>query len=146
MNDGITFDNIYIGHSIADAAKLAKEQWEVKYASEKLADSESKAEEADKVVEEQIEGYLARAKEFKDLALKEILGFIQALQKDPVQGIKSYPLLSSGAVSVVVLLLTLFGLFAKSGDVIVKKILFGLFFMLLYIGREKGEKRKERKG
>ena len=124
MNDGITFDNIYIGHSIADAAKLAKEQWEVKYASEKLADTESKAEEADKVVEEQIEGYLARAKEFKDLALKEILGFIEALQKDPVQGIKSYPLLSSGAVSVVVLLLTVFGLLAKSGDVIVKKSIF----------------------
>ena len=29
LKDGLLFDNIYIGHSIADAAKLAEETWKM---------------------------------------------------------------------------------------------------------------------
>ena len=37
MTEDILFDNLYIGHSVEDAATLAAESWEVKHAQEEAA-------------------------------------------------------------------------------------------------------------
>ena len=44
MQSDITFDNIYIGHSVDDASKLAKETYEVKRPVEEAEDENREAE------------------------------------------------------------------------------------------------------
>ena len=52
MSDGIAFDNIYVGHEVADAKKLVDEQWKVKHDVELKYEKAEKAKQDEKRKEE----------------------------------------------------------------------------------------------
>jgi len=88
LQKDIMFDNIYIGHSAADAKKFAEESWKVKY------DQESAIEDADKPKEDKKEGEKKETKKdgsIVDKAKQEADKFVKAAQKDPVQAVQSHP-------------------------------------------------------
>jgi calnexin len=86
MQSDIMFDNIYIGHSVADAEKLAEETWKVKNAVEKqLMDAEKPKDEPkppstgagfsdDPIayIKEKLDSFLSLAKEDPIGALKAV--------------------------------------------------------------------------
>ena len=99
MNDGILFDNIYVGDSIADAEKLAVEQWQVKFNTEKASVAEeTKAEEKSEKVSKN---------KFTDQLKDELNYFFVAFQKSPIDALKSFPLIVSAIVSALFVLVTL---------------------------------------
>lgn len=104
MQNNIMFDNIYIGHSIEDANKLAEQAWRPKYEAEKKVDEAEKP----KVPE--------TPKSPSDLAftddpvtfIKEKLGLFVALAKeDPVAAIKGVPEISGGIAALVITLVAI---------------------------------------
>jgi hypothetical protein len=100
MTEDILFDNLYIGHSAADAKALAAESFEVKKPLEVAADKPEVTEEDEE-----------ETASFKDDPINFIrthaLAFIEAAKADPVQAFKSQP--ETGA-ALVGALLTLFGM------------------------------------
>ncbi|OAQ34559.1 Calreticulin-domain-containing protein [Linnemannia elongata AG-77] len=95
MQKDILFDNIYIGHSIADAESLAAESWEIKYKAEKeqeeLDNPTPKSEEdASKADESLVQFMMRQAREFIDVA-----------REDPMQAMTAYPLIVSCLAGVV---------------------------------------------
>jgi calnexin len=95
MQKDILFDNIYIGHSVADAQSLAAETWEIKYKAEKeqeeLASPTPKSEDKASKNEESIVQFLMR----------QSREFITVAREDPMQAMTSYPLIVSGLAGVV---------------------------------------------
>ncbi|KAF9154006.1 hypothetical protein BG015_002149 [Linnemannia schmuckeri] len=97
MQKDILFDNIYIGHSVADAESLAAETWEIKYKAEKeqeeLANPIPKSKEDDSKADESLVQFMMRQfREFTAMAIE-----------DPMQAMTAYPLVVSclaGAVGV----------------------------------------------
>ncbi|KAG0373705.1 hypothetical protein BGX24_011340 [Mortierella sp. AD032] len=112
MQKNILFDNIYIGHSIADAESLAAETWVIKYKAEKeqeeLANPTPKTDEAASKDDESLFQFMKR--QFGE--------FITVAREDPMHAMNSYPLVVSalaGAVGVSFgLMLIIMGL--MSGD------------------------------
>lgn len=100
MTEDILFDNLYIGHSAADAKALAAESFEVKKPLEVAADKPEVTEEDEE-----------ETTSFKDDPINFIrtraLAFIEAAKADPVQAFKSQP--ETGA-ALIGALLTLFGM------------------------------------
>lgn len=90
MNEDILFDNIYIGHSVEDAAALRKETYEVKKPFEEKAE---KADKPEPPKEEKKKSPLDL--NFKDdpvFYIKEKVAlFIELAKKDPVTAIKFVP-------------------------------------------------------
>jgi len=82
MQSQIMFDNIYIGHSEADAEKFAKETWEVKHGIEMIEFEKNSAKEK----EEMLNG---NEQSFKE----KLATFIEEFKKDPVGSFKKNPLL-----------------------------------------------------
>lgn len=88
MQENILFDNIYIGHSEADAAAFAKETYHVKADVEKKQEDANKPEESEipdpddipKLTESPIQFVRGHAKAFVDLALVD---FKSAVRKMP---------------------------------------------------------------
>lgn len=109
MQSDILFDNIYIGHSIEDAEKLAEETFVPKRAAEKLVEEAEKPKKADKPSSpgdlKFTDDPLTYVKEKVDL-------FVTIAQKDPVEAIKFVPEVAGGIGAVLVtfiaLLVTLF--------------------------------------
>jgi calnexin len=112
MQSDILFDNIYIGHSVEDAAALAKESFKLKYPVEQaLADAE-KPKDLPKDPKSPselnfLEDPVHYVKEKVDL-------FLTIAQKDPIQAVKFVPEVVAGfttiLVSVVAIVALLLGL------------------------------------
>ncbi|KAG0354590.1 Calreticulin family-domain-containing protein [Gamsiella multidivaricata] len=95
MQKDILFDNIYIGHSIADAEALAAETWEIKYATEK------KQEEIANPKPKSHGGI----PEFKEDPVGFVVGhlrdFIELVREDPMNAIHSRPVVAASIAAVV---------------------------------------------
>lgn len=107
MQNDILFDNIYIGHSEADAEALKKETFDLKITAEKAEEEASKPKTPDtpKSPSDLV---------FKDdpvLYIKEKTNlFIEIAKRDPVEAIKFVPEVAGGigviAVTVIALLVS----------------------------------------
>lgn len=107
MNEDILFDNIYIGHSVEDAATLRKNTWDIKRPEE---------EKAQAAVQEQPD---AEKKSPNDLVFmddpvlfvkEKVSLFIELVQKNPIDAIKFVPEVAAAiGLGIVTLLLVLFG-------------------------------------
>jgi calnexin len=111
MQKDILFDNIYIGHSIADAEKLKAETFDLKITAEKADEEANKPKPKDDI------------KSPSDLVFKDdpvryvkekTALFIEIAKRDPVEAIKFVPEVAGGigvlAVTLLVLLVSvLFG-------------------------------------
>ncbi|GAO13989.1 uncharacterized protein UV8b_01932 [Ustilaginoidea virens] len=115
MQKDILFDNIYIGHSVADAEKLAAQTFKLKHAVEKVL------AEADQPKEEEKPKSPLDLK-FRDdpvLYVKEKLNlFVTIAKRDPVEAVKFVPEVAGGlaaiAVTLVAIIVSLVGLGASS--------------------------------
>ncbi len=104
MQNDILFDNIYIGHSVEDARKLAEETFFEKHPVEQLLELADKP----KVEEEKPEA-AASVKFTEDpvLFVKEKLNqFLTLASQDPLAAVKEVPEVAGGIVAVIVLLLS----------------------------------------
>ncbi|EON64158.1 hypothetical protein W97_03388 [Coniosporium apollinis CBS 100218] len=112
MQKDILFDNIYIGHSVADAEKLKKETYDVKIASEKAEEAATKPKTEDTPPKSPMD------LKFKDdpvLYIREKLDlFLTIAKKDPIQAVKFMPEVAGAlgvtALTVLALLISLVGL------------------------------------
>lgn len=110
MQSDITFDNIYIGHSVKDAAALAAETYEIKRPVEDTEEAASKPEEPEKPKSPSdlkfTDDPVTYVKEKLDL-------FITLAKKDPVEAIRFMPevagSIGAGVVLIVALLAALLG-------------------------------------
>jgi calnexin len=107
MQKDILFDNIYIGHSIADAEKLKAETFDPKQAAEK-ADEEAnkpKVEDSPKSPSDLV---------FKDDPVRYVKEktalFVEIAKRDPVEAIKFVPEVAGGLGVIAV---TIFALLAS---------------------------------
>lgn len=87
MQDGFLFDNIYIGHSIEDAMKLAEETWKVKYDLEKAAEPV----EPESTYAEKAQGYLQIVLNQLEILKEQTLEFIEMAKVDPLDAVKTLP-------------------------------------------------------
>jgi len=101
MTEDILFDNIYVGHSIEDANKLAAETFEVKKPIEAAA---AKAAEPEAPADEETPS-------FKDdpvaFIRQRLFTFVDAAQIDPLEAVKTQPETAAALAGV---LFTLFGM------------------------------------
>ncbi|KAL2756368.1 hypothetical protein ACRALDRAFT_1019235, partial [Sodiomyces alcalophilus JCM 7366] len=114
MQNDIMFDNIYIGHSVEDAEKLAEETFKPKYAVEKaLEEAEKpKAEEKKKPASPNdlkfLDDPVTYMKEKVDL-------FVTIAQKDPVEAVRFVPEVAGGIGAVLVTLIAIIAGLANMG-------------------------------
>lgn len=112
MTEDIFFDNIYIGNSASDAAKLAAETFVIKQKIEKeLLDAE-KPKSDDTEADKEIPDFAQQPLEF---LRAKALAFVDAAKSDPVAAFKAQP--ETGAVLLAVLLTFLGSLGALFGVV-----------------------------
>jgi calnexin len=108
MQNNILFDNIYIGHSVADAEKLAEESFLEKHPIEELAElaDKPKVEDAPKSPSDLkfLDDPVTYIKEKIDL-------FITIARRDPIEAVKFVPEVAGGAAA---LLLTLVAVVAAA--------------------------------
>lgn len=104
MQSDITFDNIYIGHSVEDAAAFRTETYDVKRPLEEAEDAKNKPKPED----------LPKSPsdiKFKDdpvTFVKEKLElFITLAQKDPIEAIQFMPEVAGGIGGVLALLIAI---------------------------------------
>ncbi|KAL3896355.1 MAG: hypothetical protein SGCHY_004128 [Lobulomycetales sp.] len=110
QTDGITFDNIYIGHDVKEAHKLATEQWKVKYDSElsyETAEKSAKKEEGDADAATGAAGLADKAQQFYQQAVAE-LALIRESWKSagPVETVKQFKWIFASAFVTVWLLVS----------------------------------------
>lgn len=105
MTEDILFDNLYIGHSIEHAKKLAAETYEVKQPLEKLAksviekiNSDEEDEEEEVLFKEDPVGFIRN----------KVLSFVDNVREDPVEAFKTQP---ETGIALLVTLFTIFGMF-----------------------------------
>ena len=90
MTEDILFDNLYIGHSVEDAAALAAETWEVKKQAEK-------AKKAAAVEEDEEETIVSDFKSDPVAFIRQkIFTFVETAKLDPVFAVKSQPETAAG--------------------------------------------------
>jgi len=94
MQKDILFDNIYIGHSVADAESLAAESWEIKHASEK------KQEEAANPPPK-TDGHPSFKEDPIGFVVEHLREFIELAREDPMNAIHSRPMVSAILAAVV---------------------------------------------
>lgn len=111
MQSDILFDNIYIGHSIADAEKLAAETWAPKHAAEQalLEADQPKPEEPESPSDLKfLDDPVLYVREKVDL-------FITIAQRDPIEAIKFVPEVAGGIGAILISLIALIVALAGSG-------------------------------
>ena len=101
MTEDILFDNIYVGHSVEDARKLAEETYFVK---KKLEDIKDKVDEKVDEDDEEAIDFKAEPVEF---IRRKVFKFIELAKIDPVLAFKTHPETGAGLTLSVV---TLFGM------------------------------------
>lgn len=90
------FDNIYIGHSVEDAAKLAEEAWAPKNEAEKAL------LEADKPKPKPKAGELKFTEDPVTYVKEKVDLFATIAKKDPLQAVQFVPEVAGGIVAVFV--------------------------------------------
>jgi calnexin len=102
MQNDILFDNIYIGHSVADAQKLMEETFVPKVAAEKAEEEANAPKPADAPKVDLV---------FKDdpvLYIREKLNlFIDIAKRNPVEAIKTVPEVATGLGALAVALIAI---------------------------------------
>jgi calnexin len=110
MQNGFLFDNIYVGHSEADAKALAEETWAVKRSLEKAAEPEP-AVDGDSYTDK-AKGLLQKAKIQAAELQSQIQDFVNLAKEDFVGAVKELPhiagILLLGALIPLVFLTSLF--------------------------------------
>jgi calnexin len=102
MQSDILFDNIYIGHSVEDAAKLAAETFHLKHPVEKALLDAEKPKKSDKPKSP----LDLKFTEDPVLYIKEKLDlFITIFQRDPIEAIKFVPEVAGGIVAIAISLI-----------------------------------------
>ena len=119
MQDAFLFDNIYVGHSVDDAKKLAEETWVVKHDIEKkqapVAEPEAQGDRpvSDNAYVAVAQKTLYAAQDLFEKTKVEALEFIDLAKNDPVLAVKVMPHIAGLFVSLalvpVLLLSLLFG-------------------------------------
>ncbi|PIL31493.1 hypothetical protein GSI_06195 [Ganoderma sinense ZZ0214-1] len=104
MTEDILFDNIYVGHSVEDARKLAEETYFVKKGVEEAAEAAEK--EANKKEEEET-AELTFAADPAEFIRVKVFKFLDLAKVDPVLAFKTHPETGAGLALAVV---TLFGM------------------------------------
>lgn len=122
MQNDILFDNIYIGHSVEDARKLAEETFFEKHPIEQLAELAEKPKDEDKPKSPSDLKFLDDPVFF----IKEKLDlFLTIAAQDPIQAIKFVPEVAGGIgailVSVIAIIVGLVSLGGSSAPPAVKK-------------------------
>lgn len=114
MQSDILFDNIYIGHSIEDADKLAEETFAIKHAQEKKLADADKPKDDDKPKSPSDLSFL----EDPVLYVKEKLDlFLTIARRDPIEAVKFVPEVAGGIVAVAATLIALvLGLMGAGGS------------------------------
>ncbi|KAG5518906.1 hypothetical protein PMAC_002437 [Pneumocystis sp. 'macacae'] len=100
MQSNILFDNIYIGHSVAEAEKFAKATFELKYKSE-TSQGEKDATETQSPLPTPDASYM-------DVLAKKFFIFVDLLVKDPVSAFKKMPGTASTVVTIFFTLIAIF--------------------------------------
>jgi calnexin len=104
MQKDILFDNIYIGHSIADAEKLKAESFDLKNAAEKADEEANKPKPAEDIKS-------PSDLVFKDDPVRYIKEktalFAEIAKRDPIEAIKFVPEVAGGIGVIAVTLLAL---------------------------------------
>jgi hypothetical protein len=90
MTEDILFDNIYIGHSVEDAAALAAESWEIKKTLEETA---KKTADVDEDEAEFAVDFKADPVAF---IRQKIFTFVETAKVDPAFAVKSQPETAAG--------------------------------------------------
>jgi calnexin len=108
MQNDILFDNIYIGHSVEDAAKLAEESFLEKHPQEQLLElaDKPKADDTPKSPSDLnfLDDPVFYVKEKLDL-------FLTIFKSDPIQAIKFVPEVPTAIGGLIVTILALVGVF-----------------------------------
>lgn len=113
MQNDILFDNIYIGHSIEEAAQLAAETYDIKLPVEKAL------EEAEKPKKDEKAKSPSDLKFLDDpvLFVREKLDlFLTIAANDPVQAMKFVPEVPTAIGGLLVTILALVGVLASGGS------------------------------
>lgn len=111
MQNEILFDNIYIGHSIEDAASLREETFAVKKPIE-LLEEEAAKPKVEKKPEQPTVGFQEDPVAF----VRQRVGlFVALVQQDPIEAAKTVPEVAGGLGALVLAtLLVLVGAFSSS--------------------------------
>ncbi|KAG8946216.1 hypothetical protein FRC04_011962 [Tulasnella sp. 424] len=118
MTEDIMFDNVYVGHSVDDAKKLAEETWYVKHKVEKAIRDADAAEKKAQVEAEakakktaSTDDVLARLKEDPAGFVREkVMDFVEDVQEEgPIAALQSNPQVGG---AILASLLTFFGAIA----------------------------------
>lgn len=112
MQNDILFDNIYIGHSIADAEKLKAETFDIKRPVEDAEDAASKPKPSESPKSPM------DLKFFDDpvLYVREKINLFLAIAKDdPVQAIKFVPEVAGASLLAVTIIALIVGAFGLKG-------------------------------
>jgi len=112
MQKDILFDNIYIGHSVEDAQKLADEAWKPKRDAEKLVEEAQKPKE-DPKPESPLD--LKFTDDPVTYVKEKISLFVTLAKKDPIQAIQFVPEAAGGLLAVVLGLIAVIINVAKQG-------------------------------
>lgn len=106
MQNDILFDNIYIGHSIEDAEKLAAETFHVKHPIEKELLEAEKPKKDDKINSPSdlkfLDDPVVYVKEKLDL-------FLTIAQQDPIEAVKFVPEIAGGIAAAIISVLAIIG-------------------------------------
>ncbi|KDN53407.1 Calreticulin-domain-containing protein [Tilletiaria anomala UBC 951] len=105
MDEDILFDNIYIGHSEAEAKKFADETFGAKSPIEQNIEKKEEDAAAKKAAASGVSGG-----SFVDNARQKLNEFIEAARVDPVAAIKEQPAVAGGVGAAVAGLVTLLGI------------------------------------
>lgn len=104
MQSDILFDNIYIGHSVEDAAKLAAETFHVKHPVEKALLDAEKPKQSEKPDSPLDLNFMDDPVHY----IKEKVNlFMTIAQNDPIEAIKFVPEVAGGAVALLATLIAL---------------------------------------
>lgn len=100
MTEDILFNNIYVGHSLEDAKKLAAETFEIKKRLEDKAEApeDTNEDDSEALFKEDPVGFIR----------SKVLDFVDHVREDPIDAFKSKP---ETGVALLVTILTIFGMF-----------------------------------
>ncbi|KAK5135369.1 hypothetical protein LTR08_005311 [Meristemomyces frigidus] len=121
MQNDILFDNIYIGHSIADAEALKKETFDVKVAVEKQEEEQDKPKKDDTKAPKSPSD-LAFMDDPVHYVTEKFNLFVEIAKRDPMEAIRFVPEVAGGlAVGALTLVLILGGLLAGGSKAVPSK-------------------------
>lgn len=114
MQSDILFDNIFIGHSIADAEKFADETFNEKHSMEQLLELAEKPKEPEKPKSPMDLVFMDDPVEYIKVKLDL---FFTIAQKDPIEAIKFVPEAAGGLAAVAITFIAIIvGIVSMSGS------------------------------